>query len=429
MTSSRVPGPPPPTRRVGDTRATAPARLALPVLDAAALTVLLLAVLRSPPALVGDPAATATVVLLVVAAVLHAEVVRTLDRRRRLDVRRPHVEAAATWSFAAVLLLGLPLALVVTAVVSAAAWWRSWQRRPARVGVAMIAVSVLATAGSGLVLATLPPDVLRFGPVGPAVVLAGLARWAVHAVLTVVVAAAAPCRGTWPSPASTRVELALSAAATGVGLAAAEIAVRSPWVLGVLVLPLAAIHRETQLHELGRVAATDEKTELATAAAWRRHALRLLVRARRRRGGPRAVGVLMIDLDDFKVVNDRHGHLVGDAVLGAVARALRSELRTVDVAGRFGGEEFVVALADLAPRDAPDRCTAVAERIRRRVRTMTVELEGPDVITDLSVSVGVAVHPADGDTLDDLVLAADAALYTAKRTGRNRVCRAGEESA
>lgn len=125
--------------------------------------------------------------------------------------------------------------------------------------------------------------------------------------------------------------------------------------------------------------------------------------------------LLMVDVDRFKAVNDTHGHAAGDEVLREVAQRLKHHLRAMDVVARFGGEEFVVAMAAADAEEA----VQVAERLREALVETPVELErmAPLFIT---ASIGVAVSRA-GDTLNDLTSAADAALYRAKANGRNRV--------
>jgi diguanylate cyclase (GGDEF)-like protein len=135
--------------------------------------------------------------------------------------------------------------------------------------------------------------------------------------------------------------------------------------------------------------------------------------ARRRRADD-AVGVLMIDIDRFKALNDAHGHSVGDEVLRAVGAAIVTAVREDDVPARYGGEEFVVLLRNPSPGVAID----VAERVRAAVGTLDLaELGVPGV----SVSVGVAVATAPDQPIEGIVRAADAALYRAKRAGRDRV--------
>src|SRR5690606_10307692 len=184
--------------------------------------------------------------------------------------------------------------------------------------------------------------------------------------------------------------------------------------------PLLVLHRAVLVRQLEEAASLDGKTGLLNAAAWHVQAERALQRAKRRDGPP---GVLVLDLDHFKAVNDTHGHLAGDRVLTAVAEVLRDEVRERDLVGRFGGEEFVVMLAGLGGR-GPAELEAVAERIRRRVADLRVEIptpDGPLTVRGLSVSVGCAVMPDGGAELRDLLEVADRALYAAKHAGRNAV--------
>ncbi len=135
--------------------------------------------------------------------------------------------------------------------------------------------------------------------------------------------------------------------------------------------------------------------------------------ARRRRAGD-AVGILMVDIDKFKALNDRHGHATGDAVLRAVAGAIVSAVRADDVPARFGGEEFVVLLRDPGPGVAVE----VGERIRAAVAGLDLRRLG---VPGISVSIGVAVANCPDEPIATLIDIADQALYRAKRAGRDRV--------
>jgi len=168
-------------------------------------------------------------------------------------------------------------------------------------------------------------------------------------------------------------------------------------------------------------ATLDGPTGVLTAQAWRLHAARSLHAARP--GDHRAL--LVVDLDHFKRVNDRYGHLAGDAVLVAIVETIRAELRADDLVGRWGGDEFVALLA--LPTGT---CSAgaVAERIRQRIEALCVRVEGPVgpvTVADLTVSIGAALH--DGTARSGapvptgLLWAADQALYAAKHAGRNGV--------
>ncbi|MFL5710383.1 MAG: GGDEF domain-containing protein, partial [Chloroflexota bacterium] len=135
--------------------------------------------------------------------------------------------------------------------------------------------------------------------------------------------------------------------------------------------------------------------------------------ARRRRSGD-AVGVLMIDIDRFKLLNDTHGHTTGDEVLRAVGGAIVSAVREDDVPARYGGEEFVVLLRNPSPDVALD----VGERVRSAVAALDLARLG---VPAVSVSVGVAVARQADQPIGDLIEQADRALYRAKRAGRDRV--------
>ena len=128
------------------------------------------------------------------------------------------------------------------------------------------------------------------------------------------------------------------------------------------------------------------------------------------------LSLLIIDIDHFKAVNDDHGHLAGDAVLQGLSDRLRAVSRSVDSVYRYGGEEFVFIL----PETGLEGATEFAERIRRVVRERPFEL--PDGHTrEVTVSVGVVTMPQHGDNASTLIAAADAALYAAKRGGRDQV--------
>ena len=131
----------------------------------------------------------------------------------------------------------------------------------------------------------------------------------------------------------------------------------------------------------------------------------------------------MIDVDFFKRVNDRHGHLAGDEVLKTVARALQQGIRIEDILARFGGEEFVV----LAREAALPEAQAVAERLRQLVEVAQTRWEsGHDVPVGIAVTVSVGVAQLGADETErDLFEAADQAVYKAKKAGRNRVMLAG----
>ena len=163
--------------------------------------------------------------------------------------------------------------------------------------------------------------------------------------------------------------------------------------------------------ELGRRALHDELTDLPNRALfWGRLSHRLELADRRQTG----FAVLFLDVDDFKVINDTLGHAAGDQLLVDVASRLRAALRAGDTAARVGGDEFVVLLDDVATKEA---ALVVAERLGEALR------EPYEIGTDRRIataSIGVAVGPDGLETADDVVAAADAAMYDAKRRGGGR---------
>jgi diguanylate cyclase (GGDEF)-like protein len=167
--------------------------------------------------------------------------------------------------------------------------------------------------------------------------------------------------------------------------------------------------------EVESLAVTDSLTGIANRRAFDRALERELVRARHY-GYPLAL--VMIDVDSFKQYNDTYGHLAGDQRLRAVARLLTQCVREIDFVARYGGEEFVIILPDTNRQQA----LQVAEQIRRSAEAeYTGSLNG-QVIPGYTLSMGVAVFPEDAQTPAELLLAADYAELTAKRTGKNRVC-------
>src|SRR5450631_2081176 len=129
----------------------------------------------------------------------------------------------------------------------------------------------------------------------------------------------------------------------------------------------------------------------------------------------RPLSVLMIDADDFKLINDRHGHFAGDEVLQALAVRLRGIVRQIDLLGRLGGEEFAVALTET---DMP-AALETAERLRREIAAEPFQVAGSGI--PVTVSVGVATRRATDDNAAELLRLADKAMYLAKSGGRNRV--------
>lgn len=128
----------------------------------------------------------------------------------------------------------------------------------------------------------------------------------------------------------------------------------------------------------------------------------------------RSMSVLLLDIDHFKVVNDRYGHDTGDKILNMFSKIVLSKLRPSDILGRFGGEEFIVALHDTEYRQA----LVIADRIREAIQDLGVDSGGK--LPEITVSIGVASN-CDSTDFDEIIRNADDALYRAKHGGRNRV--------
>jgi diguanylate cyclase (GGDEF)-like protein len=202
---------------------------------------------------------------------------------------------------------------------------------------------------------------------------------------------------------------------------AALVAFGLSYSLAVLIVavPVVLMQKRFLMHsQLVAEARTDAKTGLLNAAAWHRESATELSRAK---GYWSPASAAIIDIDHFKVVNDTHGHLAGDRVLRVVADRFKAQLREGDLIGRFGGEEFAILL----PRTAGPEAWRVAERLRGHIADAPISVsDGRDesILVSITVSVGVAEVASARQDLDELLAAADAALYQAKNAGRNRTC-------
>jgi diguanylate cyclase (GGDEF)-like protein len=184
------------------------------------------------------------------------------------------------------------------------------------------------------------------------------------------------------------------------------------WVLALVAENL--LTREYSSEGLVHFAFTDYLTGLRTRGYFEQQLDLEFKRAERRR---QKFSLLMIDIDQFKELNDSAGHHVGDEVLRQVASILIQDMREIDTVARYGGDEFVIILPETNQRQA----LFVAERLRRAVDQARFASANPGAPRELTISVGLAVYDHDGRFKRELIEYADTALYAAKKEGRNRV--------
>jgi diguanylate cyclase (GGDEF)-like protein len=293
-----------------------------------------------------------------------------------------------------------------------------------------IAVGLAGTAASatfrlavpGTMLATL--DDARAWLTRPSVVVAAIGCAVMFAVLNMsIVAVGAQLAGAgagagaegslpWRARAWDFESLLLDLTETCVGILVTITCALSFGLLLVALPPVILLQRCLTHEQLETAARTDAKTGLLNAIAWQREADEALTRALR---SETPLGLLLVDVDHFKQVNDGHGHLTGDEVLRALATELRQQVRESDLVGRFGGEEFTVLLPGT---DAEGACRT-AERLRRSAARLSVV--AGEARIGVTVSIGVAVLGRHGGSLFELLTAADLALYQAKDAGRDQV--------
>ncbi|WP_367127227.1 GGDEF domain-containing protein [Saccharothrix sp. HUAS TT1] len=376
------------------------------------------------------PGSWTTFAVLLGCAALHLHCSRWIERIRRDHSHLPHVDLCSIWILAGALVLPPSLAVALVVLMYAHRWWvvGRWDAsRPPHRCVFTTSMMVLATLAANAVagLTGLRAH-LQAGQPGGAldlvgVVGAGAAQWLVNTALVaaVILLTVRPrsVRDSIGSGADNLLEAGQLAMGGFVALAVA-------WWPGFalpMVVAAVALHRTVLIHQLELAARTDTKTGLLNAEAWHLQAKLELRRTRQQPPGAR-VGLFMIDVDHFKDVNDTHGHQAGDLVLRRIAAALGSAVRRGDAVGRFGGEEFAVLLPGVEHEEA----VAIAERVRSEVHRVLVDVGDGRVVAGLTVSVGVAVWPEVAeDTVEGLLAAADAALYEAKRLGRDQVQAAG----
>lgn len=405
-----------------------------PVVVLVVITIAVAAAVTSATAFL-MPVGSADVVRFVALAVcswVSIELTRHIERRREhwSNPMSGYIDTKSVWSFAAVIVLPPVLASAMVVLTYVVAWFRI--RPLARPAVpyrwVYSSATVLCGTQAAVAVLTLGMNDYPGAPGGPTlagladlgvIVVAGALRWTINlGLIMVAIVLTNPSAQNRDLFASFG-EQVLEAGALGLGLVTAAIVVNNPFVMPGVVIAMIALHRGLLVNHYQQASRVDAKTGLATAGWWHDFAEQALVRARDR---GLTLGILIVDLDRFKNVNDTFGHPHGDRILKAVAQELIAEIRDQDACGRWGGEEFVVVLPEVR---SERNLYNVAERVRRRIEAVVVERPAgapPDADIRVTASVGAAMFPAEGvNSLDELLLAADTALYAAKNNGRNAV--------
>lgn len=362
---------------------------------------------------------------LLILGVVQAELGSGVERVRRRVSGVAHINMTSVWTFAAVLLIPAALTAVLVWALYAHLAVRSWyrlQRAPMWKTLSNAAATTLTCLSAHVTLDAIGvggiAEAARAGWWGGAAVIAAIGVYFVVGALVVIPARdeiARTWQGLFGGWADNALELATLCLGTLTGLALAELP-----LLAVAVLPpMLMLHQTVLVKQLQVAATTDGKTGVLNPAGWHGRAQNELHRDQQRGA---AAGLLMIDLDHFKRLNDTHGHLAGDAALHAVAATITAEVRGRDIVGRYGGEEFVALLPDITAGDALE----VAERVRVAIRHLAVPVptaatSAEPVTMRMTVSIGLAMAPESGTELQHVIEAADTALYQAKARGRNRV--------
>lgn len=363
-------------------------------------------------------------VVLAACGTFHVQLTRREQERRRNRSGTVLIDFVGIWVFPAILLLPATLVVALVALLRAQRWFVS--RRPAHNFVFSTVAHALAGAVAALSYAALGPHDWASMTLGDsfhefAIVL--LSAGVYEGVQILYVGGALAMRAASPRPSvrtvlGNRADNLIEAVTTGLGAVTAVVLVFVPPLVIVMALVSVVFNRFTELGQLQHDVRTDIKTGMLNMRGWGESADRELHRVRHASG---TLALLMADLDNFRWINDTYGHPAGDAALTAMATALDEATRPSDLVARYGGEEFLVLLSDTDATEA----LRVADRVRDRIarlRITTTDKHGePVTITGRTTSIGVAVLGRHGTTLAELIQAADAAVYTAKESGRDRV--------
>ncbi|WP_018683891.1 GGDEF domain-containing protein [Actinokineospora enzanensis] len=373
--------------------------------------------------------------LIAVGAILHMEATKPAEERRRAaHLSGEHIDHTGVWTTAGAFVLPVPLVVALVLIIRLRRYFIA-RKPPGRYVFTTFAIMSSALAAQALAVATPVHEWARGAPVDPrkmlgATIAVAAAFAAYYAAQTIVIGVARGLRGdrSWLAIMGNRKENADLAITLCLGLIAAwSSGVAYGLVLAALLAVVVGYTRHTQRIEqlelerdrLEVDALHDPLTGLANQRGFNPAAALALVADQARQ---RPTAVMMFDLDRFKQVNSRLGHLGANEVLKALALVLRASVRRDDLVCRWGGEEFSVLLPGTSRADA----WAIAERIRAAVADMTVELTKAaggrtELVGDFTISGGIALSPEHGTDLATLQEFADQALAEAKDGGRNQI--------
>jgi diguanylate cyclase (GGDEF)-like protein len=356
----------------------------------------------------------------VVAAVLSVEVsLRLAWPRTKRD--RASRDFLGVWMLPVALVLP-PIYVGLVVVPSGIyIWLRAWRGDPikttfsiASLGLAYAAASATfaATGGESLTVPTTTHRLLATPREVAAVFFAVAAWWVVNHLLIMAAVGLTGTREDVVAFLRDREGFAVDMVDACMGTVVAVLWVVNPFMI-LLIAPPVLLLQHQLFSGLRQAVRTDLLTDVANPQYWREVAGRELERAA---ASGCALSLFMVDVDHFKAVNDKYGHLTGDEVIAAVARTVAQAVRPRDIVGRLGGEEFGVVLSGLTLLEAQ----GAAERMRSAVSDVKVRAANGDWV-GVTISVGVAELSVTGGDLRNLLDAADSALYAAKAAGRNCV--------
>jgi diguanylate cyclase (GGDEF)-like protein len=361
----------------------------------------------------------ATFAIFTVASVLSVEVSLRLawPRPRRDRICRDFL---GVWALPVMLLLPPIYAAAAVLLSSAYVQLRAWRTDPVKVFYTTAALGIARAAGSSAHLAIAgghaggigPSELLGSTSKQLAVIVAIAVWWLVNYLLIGAVVALTVGYRAVLAALRDREGVAVDVVDTSMGLLATIAFALRPEFVVIAAAPVLYMQHQA-FSGLRSAVRTDLLTEAASAQYWRDTATREVQRAR---ASGTDLAVVMVDIDHFKQVNDRYGHIAGDAVLTAIARAIAVTLRPADLVGRLGGEEFAAVLTGSTLIDAE----AAAQRVRANVAGVRVRTDRGEWVS-VTVSAGVAALGVHGRTLAELLAAADDALYVAKDAGRDAV--------